>query len=135
ANIGVRVRKAPTAGEGLGQLLDTAKLLWLETPANPGLDVCDIAALVDAAHKKGVLVAVDNTTPTVLGQSPLELGADFSVASDSKALTGHADLILGHVAVRDSVQAGKILSLRVPSCAVARALGGWGGFFFLSSRG
>src|ERR1044071_7887491 len=69
ADIGVQVRKAPTAGDGLGQLLDAAKLLWLETPANPGLDVCDITALVDAAHKKGVLGAVDNTTPTVLGPS------------------------------------------------------------------
>ena len=125
ADIGVQVRKAPTAGDGLGQLLDTAKLLWLETPANPGLDVCDIAALVDAAHKKGALVAVDNTTPTILGQSPLELGADFSVASDSKALTGHSDLILGHVAVRDSVQAEKLLSWRTQIGAVPGPMEVW----------
>src|SRR5262245_30359081 len=125
AETGVQVRKAPTAGDGLGQLLDSAKLLWLETPANPGLDVCDIAALVDAAHKKGALVAVDNTTPTVLGQSPLELGADFSVASDSKALTGHSDLILGHVAVRDSVQAEKLLSWRTQIGAVPGPMEVW----------
>ena len=125
AEIGVQVRKAPTAGDGLGLLLDNAKLLWLETPANPGLDVCDIAALVRVAHEKGLLVAVDNTTPTVLGQSPLELGADFSVASDSKALTGHADLILGHVAVRDSALAEKLLSWRSQLGAVPGPMEVW----------
>jgi len=99
--MGVRVRTAPTAGNSQRQHLEGAKLLWLESPSNPGLDVCDIAALVTAAHEAGALVAVDNTTPTILGQQPLALGADFSVASDTKALTGHADLILGHVAVRE----------------------------------
>ena len=125
SEIGVQVRKAPTAGDGFAQLLDNAKLLWLETPANPGLDVCDIAALVDVAHKKGVLVAADNTTATILGQSPLELGTDFSVASDSKALTGHSDLILGHVAVRDSEQAEKLLSWRTQIGAVPGPMEVW----------
>jgi cystathionine gamma-lyase len=125
AEIGVQVRKAPTAGDELNHLLNEAKLLWLETPANPGLDVCDIAALVDAAHKKDVLVAVDNTTPTVLGQNPLGLGADFSVASDTKVLTGHSDLILGHVAVRDSAQAEKLLSWRTRIGAVPGPMEVW----------
>src|SRR5207237_2978704 len=98
----VKVRKSETADNSQMQHLDGAKLLWLETPANPGLDVCDIAELAEAAHKKEMRVAVDNNTGTLLGQSPLALGADFSVASDTKALTGHGDLILGHVAVRDS---------------------------------
>jgi cystathionine gamma-lyase len=102
ARIGVKVRMAPTAGGSQGDYLDGAKLLWLESPSNPGLDVCDIAALVRAARERGVAVAVDNTTATVLGQRPLALGADYSVASDTKALTGHGDLILGHVAVRDA---------------------------------
>ncbi len=125
AEIGVQVRKAPTAGDGLSQLLNGAKLLWLESPANPGLDVCDIAGLVDAAHKKDVLVAVDNTTPTVIGQSPLEFGADFSVASDAKGLTGHSDLILGHVAVRDSARAEKLLSWRTQIGAVPGPMEVW----------
>jgi len=112
AEVGVQVRKAPTAGRALAQHLEGAKLLWLESPSNPGLDVCDIAALAEEAHRREILVAVDNTTPTVLGQSPLLLGADFSVASDSKALTGHSDLILGHVAARDSIWADKLLSWR-----------------------
>ena len=125
AEIGVQVRKSPTAGDELSRLLDGAKLLWLETPANPGLDVCDIAALVDVAHKKDVLVAVDNTTPTILGQNPLGLGADFSVASDTKVLTGHSDLILGHVAVRDSAQAEKLLSWRTQIGAVPGPMEVW----------
>lgn len=99
--MGVQVVMSPTANNSQLEHLDGAKLLWLETPSNPGLDVCDIAAICEAAHAQGVLVAVDNTTATPLGQQPLALGADFSVASDTKALTGHSDLILGHVAVRE----------------------------------
>jgi cystathionine gamma-lyase len=125
AESGVRVRKAPTAGDGLGGLLEGARLLWLETPANPGLDVCDIAALVDAAHKRNVLVAVDNTTPTILGQCPLDLGADYSVASDTKGLTGHCDLILGHVAVRDAALAERLLSWRNQMGAVPGPMEVW----------
>lgn len=98
---GVEVRSAPTAGGAQGGLLDGASLLWLETPSNPGLDVCDIADLARRAHAAGARVAVDNTTATVLGQTPLALGADYSVCADTKATTGHGDLLLGHVAVGD----------------------------------
>jgi cystathionine gamma-lyase len=98
---GVTIRTAPTALDAQGEALAGAKLLWLESPSNPMLDVCDIKALADRAHAQGALVVVDNTTATILGQRPLELGADFSLASDTKALTGHSDLILGHVAMRD----------------------------------
>jgi cystathionine gamma-lyase len=110
--MGVQVKLAVTAGNAQRQHLQGAKLLWLESPSNPGLDVCDIAELVELAHEAGALVAVDNTTPTLLGQSPLALGADFSVASDTKALTGHADLILGHVASRDQAWADRIRAWR-----------------------
>jgi cystathionine gamma-lyase len=99
--MGVQVRLAPTAGNAQMEHIKGAKLLWLETPTNPSLDVCDIAVLVEAAHAVGALVAVDNTTATALGQQPLALGADYSVASDTKALTGHSDLLLGHVAARE----------------------------------
>jgi len=99
--MGVEVRSAPTAGNAQAALLKGAKLLWIESPSNPTMAVCDIAALCEAAHNEGALVAVDNTTPTPLGQRPLALGADFSVASDAKSLSGHSDLLLGHVAVRN----------------------------------
>lgn len=98
---GVEMRLAATAGEAQGALLEGAKLLWIESPSNPRLDVCDIAKLSEAAHKAGALVAVDNTTATPLGQSPLALGADFSISSDTKLIGGHGDLLAGHVAVRE----------------------------------
>lgn len=104
---GTRVVLAPTANEGLRQALDAhaargVSMLWLETPTNPGLDVCDIAALSARAHELGAVVVVDNTTATPLLQQPLALGADVCVVSDTKAMTGHADLVLGHVAVRSA---------------------------------
>ncbi|WP_210592310.1 cystathionine gamma-lyase [Streptomyces sp. GESEQ-35] len=97
---GIEVRTAPTGGDAQLGILDGAKLLWIETPSNPGLDVCDIRRLVEAAHARGALVAVDNTLATPLGQRPLELGADFSVASGTKQLTGHGDVLLGYVVGR-----------------------------------
>lgn len=98
---GVEVRTAPTGGDAQLDVLDGARLLWIESPSNPGLDVCDIRRLVGAAHARGALVAVDNTLATPLGQRPLELGADFSVASGTKQLTGHGDVLLGYVTGRD----------------------------------
>ncbi|WP_299529502.1 cystathionine gamma-lyase [uncultured Streptomyces sp.] len=98
---GVEVRTAPTGGDAQLAALEGAKLLWIETPSNPGLDVCDVRRLVEAAHAAGTLVAVDNTLATPIGQRPLELGADFSVASDTKGMTGHGDILLGHVTCRD----------------------------------
>ncbi|OQR60709.1 cystathionine gamma-lyase [Streptomyces maremycinicus] len=97
---GIEVRTAPTADDAQLDVLDDAKLLWIESPSNPGLDVCDIRRLVEAAHARGALVAVDNTLATPLGQRPLELGADFSVASGTKQLTGHGDVLLGYVTGR-----------------------------------
>ncbi|GAB1328725.1 cystathionine gamma-lyase [Streptomyces sennicomposti] len=98
---GIEVRTAPTGGDAQLDVLDGARLLWIESPSNPGLDVCDIRRLVEAAHAQGALVAVDNTLATPLGQRPLELGADFAVASGTKQLTGHGDVLLGYVAGRD----------------------------------
>ncbi len=101
AAMGVEVRRAPTAGGAQGEMVQGARLLWLESPSNPGMEVCDIRLLCERAHGAGCLVACDNTTATPLGQRVLELGADFSVVSDTKLMTGHGDLLLGHVAVKD----------------------------------
>lgn len=125
AQMGVQVRLAPTAGNAQQQHLTGARLLWLESPSNPGLEVCDIAVLVAAAHDAGALVAVDNTTPTVLGQQPLALGADFVVASDTKALTGHSDLILGHVATREQTWAERLRTWRTQLGAVPGPMEVW----------
>ncbi|MFG3047035.1 cystathionine gamma-lyase [Streptomyces sp. NPDC048241] len=97
---GIEVRTAPTGGDAQLAALDGARLLWIESPSNPGLDVCDIRRLVEEAHARGALVAVDNTLATPLGQRPLELGADFAVASGTKQLTGHGDVLLGYVVGR-----------------------------------
>jgi cystathionine gamma-lyase len=99
--MGIVVRYAPTAGDAQGEHLEGARLLWIETPSNPTMEVCDIVALCERAHRANALVAVDNTTATALSQRPLALGADFSVASDTKSMTGHSDILLGHVAARD----------------------------------
>lgn len=77
------------------------RLVFVETPANPGLDLCDIAAVSAAAHAAGAIVIADNTTMTPYGQRPLDLGADVVVAADTKAPNGHSDALFGHVASRD----------------------------------
>jgi cystathionine gamma-lyase len=97
---GIKVSLARTAGPYPS--FEGVRLALLESPSNPGLDVCDIAGLAEAAHAAGALVAVDNTTATPLGQNPLALGADVVVASGTKALTGHSDMLLGYVATRDA---------------------------------
>jgi cystathionine gamma-lyase len=99
--MGVVVRQAPTANNAQGDQLEGARLLWIESPSNPLMEICDITALSERAHRAGALVAVDNTTATPLGQRTLSLGADFAVASDTKSMTGHSDILIGHVAVRD----------------------------------
>ena len=123
AEIGVQVRLVPSADVGLH--LVGAKLVWLESPSNPTLDVNDIAALCVAAHAVGAAVAVDNTTATALGQQPLVLGADYSVASDTKALAGHSDLVLGHVACRDAGRADVIRTWRSSTGAVPGVFEAW----------
>lgn len=123
--MGIQVRKAPTIDSQQAEVLNGAKLLWIESPTNPGLEVCDIPALIESAHQTGVLVAVDNTTPTVLGQRPLGLGADFSVASDTKALTGHSDLILGHVAVREDAFRTQLQNWRTQMGAIPGPMEVW----------
>lgn len=101
------------------------RLVLLETPANPGLDLCDIQALSDAAHAAGALVAVDNTTATPLGQNPLALGADVVVASGTKALTGHSDVLLGYAATTDEALAGRIETWRKQTGAVPGPFDCW----------
>jgi cystathionine gamma-lyase len=89
------VREVPTDTAAVVEAAPGAKLVWVETPSNPGLDVVDIRAVAEACS--GTLV-VDNTLATPLGQRPLELGADYVMASATKALSGHSDLLLGYVA-------------------------------------
>jgi cystathionine gamma-lyase len=86
---------------GADQMYDAAAhadLVFAETPTNPALDVVDLHRLAEICHRRGARLVVDNTTATPLGQRPLSLGADLVVASATKALAGHSDLIAGYVA-------------------------------------
>ncbi|MEU6077109.1 cystathionine gamma-lyase [Micromonospora sp. NPDC047074] len=123
AGLGVRVVLAPTAGPHPD--FDGVRLVLLETPANPGLDVADVAALAARARAAGALLAVDNTTATPLGQRPLDLGADVVVASGTKALTGHSDLLLGYVATRSAELLGAVTGWRNATGAVPGAFDAW----------
>ncbi len=125
AKLGIETRLAPTRGNAQLDLLKGARLLWLETPSNPALEVCDIALLARAAAEQGCLVAVDNTTATGLLQQPLALGAALTVASDTKALTGHADVTLGHVSVADPDLAVRLRTWRTQHGAIPAPMEVW----------
>ena len=124
APLGVVVREVPTAGPWPDDLLDGAALVLVETPSNPGLDVCDIRAVAAAAHAAGALLAVDNTTATPLGQRPLELGADVVVASDTKALAGHGDVLLGHASAAPAL-AEQLRQARTRTGAIPGPMEAW----------
>ncbi len=98
---GVEIELCRTVDYGTRDLAGF-KLVFVETPSNPGLDICDLADVAARAKAAGAIVVADNTTMTPLGQRPLSLGADVVVASDTKALNGHSDVLFGHVATRDA---------------------------------
>jgi cystathionine gamma-lyase len=121
--LGVNPVLVPTAGPYPS--FEGVRLVLLETPANPGLDVCDVRAVSAAAHAAGAMVAVDNTAATPLGQRPLELGADVTVASGTKALTGHSDVLLGYVATNDAELSARLTTWRSHTGGVPGAFDSW----------
>jgi len=123
--MGITIRLAPTRTSAALNALEGARLVWLETPSNPLLDVCDIRAIADAAVAKGVLVVVDNTTATPYLQQPLALGATYVVASDTKAISGHSDVILGHVATADATRAEALRTWRTHHGAIPGPMEVW----------
>lgn len=99
--------------------LSAYDVIWVETPSNPGLELCDIANICARAKSSGALTIVDNTTLTPLLQRPLDLGADMVVSADTKAMSGHSDTLFGHVATRnaalfDQVKRWRKLSGSIP---------------------
>ncbi|WP_341842414.1 cystathionine gamma-synthase [Chitinophaga caseinilytica] len=93
----------------LKQHLNAAtKLVWIETPTNPMLNIIDIAACSAIAKEKGVLLAVDNTFASPYLQNPLDLGADIVVHSATKYLGGHSDVVHGAVIVKDDALAQQL---------------------------
>ena len=122
---GVTVRLVATDAAAIRGALDGATLVWLESPSNPLLDVLDVGALVAEAHVAGALVAVDNTLAGPLRVRPLDVGAEWAVMSASKHLTGHSDLVLGYVAVRDAGHAAALRAWRGTTGAIPGPFEAW----------
>jgi cystathionine beta-lyase/cystathionine gamma-synthase len=78
------------------------KLIWAETPTNPLMNICDIAAIVAIAKQQKILVCVDNTFASPYLQNPLDLGADIVMHSSTKYLGGHSDVIQGALMMNDA---------------------------------
>ena len=83
-------------------LTPKTKLIWVETPSNPMLAITDLRAVIARAQKAGAIVACDNTVGTPMLQRPLELGADISMHSVTKFLSGHSDVLSGALVFRES---------------------------------
>jgi len=112
--------------EGLAGLLDEpTRMIWVESPTNPLLNVVDIAAAARAAHAAGALCVVDNTFATPFLQRPLELGADVVVHSTTKYLGGHSDVVGGFVGVGDAALAERLAFLQNALGAVPGPLDSW----------
>jgi cystathionine gamma-lyase len=111
--LGIEVRLA-APGE-LAEAADGARVLWMESPSNPKLDVYDLAEL---ARGTDAVTVVDNTTAGPLYQRPLDLGADWTLTSATKHLSGHADVMLGYVATRDPERAQALRDWRTQTGAI-----------------
>ena len=120
--LGVELRLVPS-GAAFVDALQGAALAWVESPSNPDLQITDIRAVRERVG--GALLVVDNTLATPIGQRPLELGADLVVSSDSKYVTGHSDLLLGHVTARDPELAERLRSWRTTSGGIAGPFEAW----------
>ncbi|MGB2875194.1 MAG: cystathionine gamma-synthase [Gaiellaceae bacterium] len=104
---------------------ERTRLLWLETPTNPLLNIVDIRAAADAAHAVGAMVVVDNTFASPFLQQPLALGADVVLHSTTKYLGGHSDLVGGFVATNDPTIAERMAFLQKSLGAVPGPFDCW----------
>ena len=112
--------------DDLGSHLDErTRIVWVETPSNPMLNIVDIKKAAEAAHAAGAILVVDNTFATPYLQRPLELGADIVVHSTTKYLGGHSDVIGGFAATNDPTIAERLLFLQKSLGAVPGPLDCW----------
>jgi len=117
---------AQEIGSSLADHLDEkTRIVWLESPTNPLLNVIDIQTAAEAAHAVGALVVVDNTFATPYLQRPLELGADIVVHSTTKYLGGHSDVIGGFAATNDPTIAERLRFLQKSLGAVPGPFDAW----------
>jgi cystathionine gamma-lyase len=122
---GAEVRVVASETGAMVEAARGAQLVWIETPTNPSLNVVDIAAVAEAVHAGGGLLVVDNTLATPLAQRPLELGADISMASATKHISGHSDVILGYVAARDGELVSRLRDWRTQTGSIAAPFEVW----------
>ncbi|MCA9298882.1 MAG: aminotransferase class I/II-fold pyridoxal phosphate-dependent enzyme [Phycisphaerales bacterium] len=101
------------------------RLLFVESPANPTLDVTDIRACADIAHRAGALLAVDNTFLTPVLQQPLDLGADISVYSTTKFIEGHSVALGGAIVSRDQALLDRVKFIRNCTGAIQNPFNAW----------
>jgi len=97
---------------------ENTKLIWVETPTNPMMNIIDIKAVSEIAKKHDLLLAVDNTFATPYLQQPLDLGADIIMHSATKYLGGHSDVVMGGLVVRDKELADKLYFIQNASGAI-----------------
>lgn len=118
--LGIRFRFTDMRSvEGVAALIgENTRLIWVETPTNPMMNIVDIRALAALAKTHGVLLAVDNTFATPYLQQPLQLGADIVMHSATKYLGGHSDVVAGALAVRDPDLAQRLYFIQNASGAV-----------------
>jgi cystathionine gamma-synthase len=117
---------AEEVNENLTSHLDErTRIVWLETPTNPLLNVIDTRAAAEAAHEAGALVVVDNTFASPYLQQPLSIGADVVLHSTTKYLGGHSDLIGGFVATSDPTVAERLYFLQKSLGAVPGPFDCW----------
>ena len=116
---------AEECNSGLGEKLDGAAMLWLETPTNPLLNIVDLRAASEAANSAGAIVVVDNTFASPFLQRPLAHGADIVVHSTTKYLGGHSDLIGGVAATSDPGIAERLRFLQNSLGAVPGPFDAW----------
>jgi cystathionine gamma-synthase len=102
-----------------------AAMIYLESPTNPAIEVVDLPKIISASKASGCGVAVDNTLATPLVQNPLALGADISIHSVTKYLSGHSDIILGSVSTNDQALYGRLEQARRYGGAIAGPFEVW----------
>ncbi len=100
-------------------------LLWIETPTNPLMKVCDIERLAAVAHRQGALLAVDNTFMSPFFQNPLALGADIVVHSTTKFLNGHSDSVGGVAVLKDAGHAQWLQFVQNAAGAILSPFDSW----------
>ena len=104
---------------------ERTRMVWVESPSNPLLNIVDIRAAADAAHAVGALLVVDNTFASPYLQRPLELGADAVLHSTTKYLGGHSDVVGGFVATNDPTIAERLFFLQKSLGAVPGPFDSW----------